>query len=76
MYAIQPQYSSSSSSHIVEEDRPDRSSILISGQARTMCIKNEAYKEVIAIPIKDNGTEWSDDQPVLHLDVKTMMTQK
>jgi hypothetical protein len=41
-----------------------------------MCIKNEAYQEVIAIPIKDNGTEWSDDQPVLHLDVKTMMTQE
>jgi hypothetical protein len=41
-----------------------------------MCIKNEAYQEVIAIPIKDNGTEWSDDQPVLHLDVKTMMIQE
>jgi hypothetical protein len=71
-YAIQPQYSSSSSSH---RRGVERSSIL-RGQARTMCIKNEAYQEVIAIPINDNGTEWSDDQPVLHLDVKTMMTQE
>lgn len=46
------------------------------GGAKIMCIKNKDYQEVIAVPIKDNGTEWSDDQPVLHLDVKTVMTQE
>ena len=42
-----------------------------------MYIKEKDYQEVIAVPIKDNGTEWShDDQPVLHLDVKAVTTQE
>jgi hypothetical protein len=41
------------------------------------CIyKSKDYQEVIAELIKDNDTEWSDDHPVLHLDVKTVMTQE
>jgi hypothetical protein len=42
-----------------------------------MCyIKTKHYQEVIAVPIEDNGTEWSDYQLVLHLDVKTVMAQQ
>ena len=41
-----------------------------------MNIRDKDYQEVIAVPIKDNCTEWSDDQPVFHLDVNTVMTHQ